>query len=199
MMPMHWSPLLHHLRAAHLGGQGAHRPPQVRDLPWDALLRVVFTRAAEDAGVPCRSMTDDVLTGILEQLRIHTLEKFAEAMLQLHDQPEQGAALRRTVRLGMSCSALRVLNRPGAWLLDTVHTAQMVLDGSVPQAAIYRVLTNVQLSKLMFYVFASRMRDMSHGANPNNCGNRMEHMCWLLLEQDQCGLILGLAYHARKI
>ena len=97
---------------------------------------------------------------------------------------------------------LQVVNRPGAWLLDTVYTMQLILFGELPEKRLprlqYDVISNRLLRSLADRIFPSEPEG-GLIRSANNVGNSVESHVWLLLELDRCDMILALAWHARRL
>ena len=90
---------------------------------------------------------------------------------------------------------LRVVNRPGAYLLDTMYTMLLILSGHIKdkrRATLkYEVVPNPTLRAVAMEVFPAGASSRSL----NYIGNSVESLAWLLLEADRCDMVLALAFH----
>ena len=115
--------------------------------------------------------------------------------------------MRRTLRLEIDTGTLKFINTPGAWLLDTMYTMQLVMCGDIiaDHKLVYRVVGNCILKEMLSqcrleaFMTAAYGGDPQYGASDNNRGNQAEHLAWLALEADRCDIIVAMAHHARII
>ena len=189
-------PLLHTL--AMKEAEGRDWPVTMNELPWNHIVRTVFTRAADLARLSCRGKPFDpeLLELMLEHQGLNTLPGLKQA---LGDLAQKAEAVRLTMNMQIPAGLLMRLTRPGAWLLDTVFTMLLILAKEVPCKRLpdlqYDVVPNKKLAALADRVFPPATEPRSL----NNIGNSVEHLAWLLLEADRCDIILALAWHARQM
>ena len=94
---------------------------------------------------------------------------------------------------------LRLLSRPGAWLLDYTYTIQYVLHGDVTRKFTkrsYMAVPNGVLAHIARFCFADCQRGCK---KEERLGYEIEHAAWLALEADECCLVVALAWHARRL
>ena len=94
---------------------------------------------------------------------------------------------------GHTVASLTTLNRPGAWLLDYAFTIVRVLCNENQPSASDAVDSNACHTTILEWCFADILHT-DHGSSPNNRGNQMETLAWLMLEADRPDLLLALAY-----
>ena len=135
-------PLLHMLATE---AQTRTDIPRLWDLPFDAIVRAVFTRAAERAEVDCRGkeFTNDLLQHVLGRLNVQTVRALG---FVLEAWSEQSRAVRDAMKWTRTMAELKESNRPGAWLLDTINTMLGVLNKSIKRP----------LHRLQFEVLSNR-------------------------------------------
>ena len=95
---------------------------------------------------------------------------------------------------------VKVLNRPGAWLLDCTYTQHLAISGLLPRAGCtkYRVISNKSLSKVAEQLIHHCSIDVCQFcSSSNNRGKQMELLVWLALETDKIAIALALVWHAR--
>merc|ERR1719215_139222 len=102
--------------------------------------------------------------------------------------------VRQTMELKFTASQILILNRPGAWLLDNLHSMLLVMNGEVARKKSFKfkAVSNGVLNYMAREIFPSNVSCL----NDNNVGNHMEFLAWLCLENDRCDIALALAYHA---
>ena len=87
--------------------------------------------------------------------------------------------------------------RPGAWLLDYVHTATGVIFGEIKPSVIYSAVLNQTHLELLELCFPDAAIS-APGCSLDNRGNQMEALCWLLFEADSPEMNLAQAYHCYR-
>ena len=103
---------------------------QLRDLPWNEIVRVIYSRAAISGKVkfkPRQMLTKDLHYSIVAGNNLLEISQLSKAFKEM---AERGAA-RRVLHQGLEVKTLTIVNTPGAWLLDTVYTMLMILVGKV--------------------------------------------------------------------
>ena len=199
LAPQEFFPLLHALSVPHLRRVPWYDAPMTA-IPFDTLVKAVFTRAFENAGLPevrSSQATKAMLLRSLQQTGLHTLQGVSEALMALP------GAVERT--LLVSRDALRDLSRPGAWLLDVTYTMVKVLCGyRAPKSTRlgYRVVSNEALRWLMDACAVPATmeadQDESYRTNKMHRGNVAECLAWCALEADQPQLVLAMAWHCHQ-
>ena len=94
---------------------------------------------------------------------------------------------------GHSDATLKPLSRPGAWLLDYCYTLISVLERRARDTAHYVAVANSTHKLVLQTCFPELAQDQTN-SSPNNRGNQMETLAWLMLEADRPDLLLALAY-----
>ena len=147
-----------------------------------------------------RAFTQEHLLHILVHARLDTVEGLGVA---LQDWNSASRAVSDTLRWKVDAATLQVINRPGAWLLDCIHTQQVALQSARPLHVHYLVTVNKHLKGLMQRLrertpvgTITSWRGSGYGASCNNVGNQLEYLAWLALENDKPERILALAWHA---
>ena len=103
----------------------------------------------------------------------------------------------------ITADKLNVVNRPGAWLLDCLHTQQLaILDPERHRNVDYLVVSNAALSELheqlVPHMFTPNMqRPPVRGLNYR--GNQFEYLVWLALEAEKPQIALAIPRHARNM
>ena len=103
---------------------------QLRDLPWNEIVRVIYSRAAISGKVkfkPGQMLTKDLHDSIVAGNNLLDVRQLGKAFKEMAD---RGAA-KRVLHQGLDIKILTRVNTPGAWLLDTVYTVLMILVGKV--------------------------------------------------------------------
>ena len=145
----------------------------------------------------------DLNQAITEANDLLHITQLGDAILQL----ARAGPVNRTLTLQVDPSILRVINTPGAWLLDTMYTLQLILWGdiAVNHRLCFRAVSNythkemLTQCKLDEYMMGPYGGDAQYGSSDNNRGNQVEHVAWLALEADRCDVIVAMAHHARII
>ena len=190
-------PLLHVI--ARELAEGRHpqaSPVTLEDLPWNQIIRTVFTRAA-DCMQCCRGQPfePEFLIRLLEHQNLDTLAGLRQALAHM---AAIAPAIRMTMNQQFTANQLRVLTRPGAYLLDTTFTMILILKQKISAKRLpnlkYEVVSNRALAAVAREVFPAADSPRSL----NYIGNSVESMAWLLLEADRCDMILAVAYHCGK-
>ena len=135
-------------------------------------------------------------------LCLYKLENVASLGWALRLWSEECLAVRRLISWEVDVRILKEINRPGAWLLDCVHTENMAILGryrSVHKVK-YDVMDNTSLARLYrkvrCYLSVSCARGDDYGSSDNNTGNLVECLAWHALECDKTAIIIALAWHA---
>ena len=174
--------------------------PHLWHLPYDALVRMTFTRAALSAGVQCRNK-DLSYSEVHLTLKAHNVATIEGLGVALRLWTEQNDSVRDVWCGKLTSQVLAQIGRPGAWLLDCIHTEQLaLLDPASYRNVTYTVLSNTELMTLFVAVLPHcPSQDDWPQRNKNYRGNQLEYLAWLALEDDKPELILALAWHARQI
>ena len=177
----------------------------MNDLHWNLFLQVIFTRCVLLSTTPARAVVSlaaewnaDRFVFILHRLGLADLNLFCEALWHWVVSNREALFL---VNAGHDDSTLKELCRPGAWLLDCVHTEVLViLRGRSPWPSpqlptwspSYIAVGNVELRQLAESIF--HWDDPLFRRNRNYVGNVMEHLAWLAFEDSREDIILAMAY-----
>ena len=168
------------------------------DLPYVSLIRLVFTRAAIDAGLRIEAvlMTEEHVRLVL---RCHGLLELEGLQAALRMWMDRNAAVADTMNGKYVAGFMKELNRPGAWLLDYVATVLYAAKYTLKPRAKYKVVLNSELVALVkdLNLVSSNGARVGLGMNSNNLGNLIEYLAWLALEDDRCALIVALAWHSQ--
>ena len=209
LAPAYLHPFLHALTDLAMVKQ-QEPTPRLWDLPYNTLVKMVFTRAAISAAVhdalhpSHRMFSNEQLAEVLKAHDLDTVAGLGAALakwMSLKEEP----LLRELFNCKLSDAVLTVINRPGAWLLDCLHTEQLALVGADPakfRTVEYSVVSNAALAELhdalMPHMFTPNMT-----APPfrglNYRGNQFEYLAWLALEEDKPQVALAIAWHARHL
>ena len=122
-------PLLHVMANEIVAGMPPGNPALLEQLPWNEIIRTVFTRAADLGMQNCRGQLfqPDVLLPLLQR---QGLAKLAGLKRALAFMATVSPAISYTMLGGgFTDKWLQVVNRPGAYLLDTVYTMLQILSG----------------------------------------------------------------------
>ena len=181
------------------------RQPDLNWLPWNRLVRVVFSRAAAAAGVEFyaqQPVNRELNHTILRANSLEDITQLGSAIRRFAGT----AAVKRTLTYGIPPKVLKLINTPGAWLLDTLFTMQLILFGDIiaDSKLSYRAVGNATHKELLHLCRMDSITDPDgsgapFGSSDNNRGNQTEHLAWLALEADRCDILLAMAYHARNI
>ena len=139
----------------------------------------------------------------MEQNGLLNIKSFGAAIRQL----ASNDAVHRTLTFQVDSAVLKVINLPGAWLLDTIYTQELILCGNImPTDKLqFKAVSNwthkTMLSRcgLDPHMAAHHGDQTNYGSSDNNRGNQSEHIAWLALEADRCDIVVAMAYHASKI
>ena len=139
----------------------------------------------------------------MEQNGLRDIKCLGAAILQL----AKTEAVRRTLTSQVEAAVLKVVNLPGAWLLDTIYTQQLILCGHLVSTdklqlkAVSNWTHKMMLGRcgLEPHMVAPYGEQSNYGSSDNNRGNQSEHIAWLALEADRCDIVVAMAYHASKI
>ena len=187
-------PLLHVLANEIVADMPPGNPALLEQLPWDDIVRTVFTRAAAMGAQDCRGEEFQVkfLLLVLERQDLATLDGLRRSLAYM---ATVSPAIQHTLLGQGTDSWLRVVNRPGAYLLDTVYTMVLILCGHLTrrrrQNLQYEAVPNQNLHAVAVEVFPEEII----GRNLNYVGNSVESLAWLLLEADRCDMVVALAVH----
>ena len=112
-------------------------------------------------------------------------------------------AVRALFKCKLTDEVLKEINRPGAWLLDCLHTEQLaLLDAAKFRKVKYCVVPNPDLHRL-YEALVPHMfpPNMEHPPfrGLNYRGNQFEYLAWLALEEDMPQVALAVAWHARHL
>ena len=105
---------------------------ELRDMPWNEIVRVIYSRAAYSGKVKFRSgqmLTKELHDSIVTGNNLVDVKMLAKAFKEM---AERGAA-KRLLRTGIPTRTLTKINVPGAWLLDTLYTMMMILVKKIKQ------------------------------------------------------------------
>jgi len=200
-------PFLHSLTDQAIAVQhGTSGPtPRLWDLPYDLLVKIVFTRATIFAGVHHPSHRMFSYEQLAEVLKAHDLDTLAGLGLAIANWMKEKRLVRDLLNCEISDGVLTVINRPGAWLLDCLHTEQLAIVASDPakwRDVEYKVVSNKALcalhDTLKTHIFTPNMPDPPY-RGLNYRGNQFEYLAWLALEGDRPHIALAIAWHARQV
>ena len=143
------------------------------DLNWDLFVRVVFTRFAERGGTHFLGVvwTWPYMFAILERHGFDDVVAFRDTFLQwVLNNP---VAL-SVMRMAYNDVSLRHLNRPGAWLLDSVYTELLVIRGAHLPSVTHVACGNWALLQFARLVFSMNSLALTDGVdqNRNYVGNQ---------------------------
>ena len=163
-------------------------------LPFNELVRMIFTRAALRIGMECRGrrFTHEMLRQVLEAHGLLTLDGLGQ---QLRRWMDDDPYLKEMLEDGLLHRRLKIVNRPGAWVLDCITTAMIALEDSKYDAITFTVATNKSLIRL-FHLLDAYFK-IRHVRGAGYRGNQLEYTAWLALERDLPELILAIAWHAQ--
>ena len=164
------------------------------DLDWNSLLQTMFTRFAEEGRTHCLGVrwTGDFVRIILERHDLDTLGPFRKNYWEWVLRCD---AANITVQGQHADRALRHVCKPGAWLLDTVYTEILVIEGLRPATIIYEVVGNVELQFLAELILDPVDSRAVLDRGKNYVGNVIEHLAWLALEDGRDELVVAVAFH----
>ena len=198
-------PILHGLHR-YCTDREPNRRPDLNSLPWNRIVRTVFSRAAATAGITVghQQVVDLTLNQAINQANgLHDIKNLGSAIRQF---ARTGQA-RRTLDFDIEASVLKLINTPGAWLLDTLFTMQLILFGDTRSThkLVYRAVGNYTHKEMLARCgltpdgTAAHGYQSHYGSSFNNRGNQSEYLAWLALEADRCDIVLAMALHARNI
>ena len=173
------------------------RALDIGQLPWPAIIPAVFSAAAEKFLSPQERtphFSRTMLELILERSGTLTEQDFAAKLADFGTKPPAKKIL---YMHGLTTDALVKIARPGAWLLDYIHTAVGVLLGGFKPSVIYTAVLNQTHLELLEVCFPDAAIS-APGCSLNNRGNQMEGMCWLHVEADHPEMALAQAYHSYR-
>ena len=152
------------------------------DLPWDAIVRVVFTHAALATGVPYEGNVVDQQVYI-EILQFHGLDTLAGLADHFERLALSSPAARQVMDLEINPRLLQDNKRPGGWLLDAVYTQHCIMMGNTVEnleSLQFIVEQHSSLKALADHTFLLNRRQQ--GANETTVGHQVESLAWLALE-----------------
>ena len=163
------------------------------DLPWKALLEAAINRAMGAANVKVEhsaQVSRHHLMTLLNRLGLRDKGEFEAHMRGFGTRPPVNAILNMQ---GHTDASLRPLSRPGAWLLDYCHTIFCKVEHTTRDTAQFVPVSNASHREVLHACFPALAEDPTN-SSPNNRGNQMESLAWLMLEADRTDLLLALAY-----
>ena len=134
---------------------------------------------------------------ILERLGFDDIRVFRHIFL---DWALNNAAALFVMRRAYDDVSLRHLNRPGAWLFDSLYTELLVIRGTHQPNVAHLACENRTLLRISRLILSSGSPAETAGVavignqNRNYVGNQMELLAWLAFEDGREELIVGLAY-----
>ena len=176
-------------------GNGVY--PTLLDLDWNTILQTVFTRFAETGRTHClgENWTGDFVRIILQR---HDLDTLLSFRAMYWEWVLQCPAAMFSVQGHHDDRPLRDLCRPGAWLLDSVYSEILVIEGLRAPNIIYEVVGNVLLQHMAELILDPVYSRAVLVRGQNYVGNVMEHLAWLALEEGRDELVVACAFYLMR-